>query len=67
LKDLTTDAGVGAALDLDEGGDSVLIEEMVDGPTISAAFLSGDAGLPADEEPPSSSGRLDLSPASRLG
>ena len=50
--DLAADAGVGAALHLDERRDRVLVdEEVVERPPGPAALGIGDAGLAGDEEP----------------
>lgn len=59
--DLAADAGVGRPLDLDEGGDAILVEEqVVEGPAVGAVGLAGDADLAVDEEPPAGLGRVDL-------
>lgn len=59
--DLAADAGVAAALDLDERGDSVLVEEeMIQGPAVGATELARDASLAVNEEPTTGDPRIDL-------
>jgi hypothetical protein len=52
--DLPADAGVGPSLHLDQGGDSVLVEEQViDRPAPAAIFGVGHCGLAVDQNPAS--------------
>lgn len=51
--DLAPNSGVGAALDVDDGRDRVLIdEEVVEAPATSRACLVGDPDLPGEQDPP---------------
>lgn len=66
--DLSPRAGIGAALDLDERGDAVLVQEkVVQGPAGSSLLLVRDADLSGDEEPAARRARIDLVSGEQAG